>query len=373
MRMKRWVTSIFIVALLCSLLQGCDSKKKQAVLKINEAQDYIEDKEYKEYIATIDEYLNSCKFQGSILIGKDDKIILAKGYGYADEVNKTWNTMNTTFEIGSITKQMTAVAILQLQEEGKLSVEDSLTKYFPKFTKGENITLSMLLRMRSGLYDHINDLYSFYPADVANQLVEMEYHHEDVERDFVLEYIYLSDLKEIPDEKFSYCNTNYYLLGKIVEMVSQKSYEDYVKEKLFEPCNMTSTNTEFQGTVAKGYDAMGRYYSITKNIAFGCGDVNSNVIDMFKWNRALMKHTIMSEESFLEFTTTKAGYGCGVFADSLGILHGGSTDVFNSFNIIYPEDNVTIVVLVNQPEDKLSSTVIAGNLRRFYQEQYSEH
>jgi CubicO group peptidase (beta-lactamase class C family) len=129
---------------------------------------------------------------------------------------------------------------------------------------------------------------------------------------------------------------------------------------------MTKTNTEFQKTEAKGYDSMGRYYSIPKNIALGCGDVNSNVIDMFRWDRAMINHSLMNKESFEEFTTTNAGYGYGVFADDLSILHGGSTDVFNAYNSIYLTDNMTIVVLVNKPDDKLSSTVIAGNLRRFY-------
>jgi CubicO group peptidase (beta-lactamase class C family) len=99
-----------------------------------------------------------------------------------------------------------------------------------------------------------------------------------------------------------------------------------------------------------------------------CGDVNSNVIDMFRWDRAMINHSLMNKESFEEFTTTNAGYGYGVFADDLSILHGGSTDVFNAYNSIYLTDNMTIVVLVNKPDDKLSSTVIAGNLRRFYLE-----
>jgi CubicO group peptidase (beta-lactamase class C family) len=366
--MKKTFVSFSTMVICSVLLLGCSKKATESVIAIDETKDYIENEAYEDYIIEVDNYLETCHFQGSVLVGKDDEIILAKGYGYADEKEETFNTMNTTFEVGSITKQMTAVAILQLQEEGKLSVEDSLTKYFPEFTRGEKITLKMLLQMRSGLYDYINDMDIFFSKEIADQLTEMEYNLEDVERDFVLDYFYSAGLKSLPDKSFYYCNTNYYLLGKIIEQVSGMTYEDYLKEHLFTPCNMTKTNTEFQNTEAKGYDSMGRYYSIPKNIAFGCGDVNSSVIDMFRWDRALMKNSLMSDDSFVEFTTTSAGYGYGVFADNLSILHGGSTDVFNSYNIIYLTDNMTIVVLVNQPDDKLSSTVIAGNLRRFYLE-----
>lgn len=338
------------------------------MILIDETKDYIENDAYEDYIRQVDDYLKTCNFQGSVLIGLEDEIILAKGYGYADEKEETLNTMNTTFEVGSITKQMTAVAIMQLQEQGKLSVEDPLTKYFPEFTKGENITLRMLLQMRSGLYDYINEMYNFYPRKIADQLIEMEYNLEEVERDLVLDYFYDTQLKSLPDQIFHYCNTNYYLLGKIIEQVSAMTYEDYLQDNLFTPGNMKNTNTDFQNTEAKGYDSEGRYYSIPKNIAFGCGDVNSNVVDLFKWDRALVNHLFMSKDSFEEFTTTQAGYGYGVFADDLSILHGGSTDVFNSYNIIYLSDNMTIVVLVNKPDDKLSSTVVAGNLRRFYLE-----
>ncbi len=366
--MKKAFIFFLIVVLCCVLLPACSTKSKESIIRIDESKEYIENEEYNEFITKVDNYLKNCRFQGSILIGIKDEIILAKGYGYADEKEESLNTMNTTFEVGSITKQMTAVAILQLQEEGKLSVEDTLTKYFPKFTKGENITLRMLLQMRSGLYDYINDNYVFYPKEIAEQLIEMEYNLEEVERDFVLDYFYSSQLKSIPDENFYYCNTNYYLLGKIIEQVSGMTYEDYLHKNLFTPGNMTKTNTEFQNTEAKGYDPQGRYYSIPKNLAFGCGDVNSSVIDLFKWDRALIKHSLMTKESFEEFTTTNAGYGYGVFADNISILHGGSTDVFNSYNIIYLTDDMTIVVLVNKPEDKLSSIVVAGNLRKFYLE-----
>ena len=111
------LSSVLIsVSVFTAFMTACSSGK------IDETKDSIENKNYKEFIEKADEYLNKCGFQGSILLAKDGEIVLAKGYGFSDKEKTIPNTMNTTYEIGSITKQFTAAAILQLQEQGKLSV-----------------------------------------------------------------------------------------------------------------------------------------------------------------------------------------------------------------------------------------------------------
>ena len=274
--------------------------------------------------------------------------------------------MNTTFEIGSMTKQFTAVAILQLQEQGKLSVNDTIDKYFEGFEKGKKITVQSLLRMRSGLSDYINEPTVFFPADAAEEYNTKDSKEQDIDRDFVEKYLNDAPLRDEPGSQFYYCNTNYYLLGKIIEKVSGMTYEDYISEKIFIPCEMTKSNTDFKGTEAIGYDAAGNSKSLTHNVAMGCGDINSNIIDVFKWDQSLLNHKIISEKSFIEMTTGDSPYCYGVFADDLSILHGGSTYVFNSYNIIYLKDKMTITVLVNEPIESTSSTAIAGNIRKFF-------
>lgn len=355
------LSSVLIsVSVFTAFMTACQSGK------IDETKDSIENKNYKEFIEKADEYLNNCGFQGSILLAKDGEIVLAKGYGFSDKEKTIPNTMNTTYEIGSITKQFTAAAILQLQEQGKLSVNDTLDKYFKDFENGKKITIQNLLRMRSGLYDYINDPSKFFPQEAADEYLEKSERNEDVDRDFVEKYLNSAPLKEEPGTNYYYCNTNYYLLGKIVEQLSGMTYEDYIKEKIFVPCDMTKSNTDFRATDAKGYDVTGKSLSITPNIAMGCGDINSNVIDVFKWNKALTGKKVISEKSFTEMTTGDPTYCYGVIADENSMIHGGSTYVFNSYNVVYLKKNVMLTVLINKPIEKSSSGSIAGNINRLF-------
>lgn len=355
------LSSVLIsVSVFFAFMTACQSGK------IDETKASIENKNYKEFIEKTDEYLNKCSFQGSILLSKDEEIVLAKGYGFSDKEKTIPNTMNTTFEIGSITKQFTAAAILQLQEQGKLSVNDTLDKYFDGFEKGKKITIQNLLRMRSGLYDYINDPSTFFPKEAADEYLEKSEKNEDVDRDFVEKYLNNAPLKEEPGTNFYYCNTNYYLLGKIIEQTSGMTYEDYIKEKIFVPCDMTRSNTDFRATDAKGYDVTGKSLSITPNIAMGCGDINSNVIDVFKWNQSLLSNKVISEKSFTEMTTGDPTYCYGVMAADTSILHGGSTYVFNSYNVIYLDKNIIITVLINKPIEKSSSGSITGNIYKLF-------
>ncbi|MDD5948979.1 MAG: serine hydrolase [Lachnospiraceae bacterium] len=372
-------TGLALIAFLILLtgLCGCQSKGEESQedtastgITISE-QDieagFIEKKEYKEFIETAESYLDRCEFQGSVLVAKGDEIIWAQGYGSSDSKDEDApsNTMNTVYEAGSITKQMTAAAILQLQEQGKLSVSDCISKYFPKYKYGDQITLKMLLTMHSGLSDYINDPEGFFGEELGQELIQKEYDGESVDRDLPLQYFYDVPLLSEPGSRMFYCNTNYYLLALIVEQVSGISYDDYMQQNIFDRCGMNHANREFQKTDAKGYDKQGRYFSIPAGLAFGCGDVNDSVIDIFKWDRALQNGTVISEASFQEMTASKT-YGYGVYADSTSILHGGSTDVFNAYNIMYRKDDVTIVVMINKPIEESSSTAVAGNIRKIY-------
>lgn len=306
--------------------------------------------------------MNGCDFQGSLIFTKGDEIVLAKGYGLANRETKAPNTMNTTFEIGSITKQFTASAILQLEEKGKLSVQDTLDKYYPDFENGKKITIENLLTMQSGLYDYLDEADTFFPPKVGEEFNKNAEKEIDVDSGLVEKYLNYAPLRNEPGTTWFYCNTNYYLLGKIIEKVSGISYYDYMKKNIIDPVGMNNTNIEFKNTTATGYDVEGKSLSITKNAAFGCGDFNSNVIDINKWNKALLNNKVISEKSFKKMTQFQKGYCYGVIADENSIFHGGSTYVFNSFNIIFLKDDISICVLANQPIEKLSAQDIAYNV-----------
>lgn len=353
------VLSVFSI-----ILSGCGKADYSGVNEI-----LTENAEHIEFVSDVDEYLSGSMFSGSVLVAKNGEILFAKGYGLSDKkkADSEKNTIHSTYEIGSMTKQMTAACILQLWEKDLLSIDDKISKYFPEYMNGEKITIEMLLHMRSGLQDPINDPHKFFPAEVADYLLEAEYNNQPIENDIVMQYFYDVPLKKEPNTVYDYCNMNYYLLACIIEQVSGMSYTDYMQKNIFDRIDMTETNMSFQNTTTKAYDRMGHYFSIPTPLVKGAGEVNSSVLDIYKWNKALFGGEIFSKPETLEYMLTGIdGYACGLFTEGGTILHGGSTDVFNSFNILYEQDNLMIIMLANIPVDVLNTATYAGNIRRFY-------
>lgn len=325
-------------------------------------------KEVNQFKKEADEYLISSKFQGTVLIGKGKKILFAQGYGLEDKKQKAsaQNSLSTVFEAGSITKQMTAAAIMQLEQKHKLSTKDKLSKYFPDYKYGNEITLEMLLNMRSGLTDYINSPDEFFPKNIYRHIENHQLGNKPLEKDIVLTYFYDAPLLTKPDSTYFYCNTNYYLLAKIIEIVTGKTYEAYIKKNIFFPCGMKNSNLNFQQTDTKGYDYRGRYYSIPASLSLGCGDLNSSVIDLFKWNVNLTNGKIVKKSSFKKMIDSES-YGFGLYCRDDTIFHSGTTNVFNSYNFYDTKEKLSVIVLVNRPINQTNATFVAGNILKFYQ------
>lgn len=320
--------------------------------------------DYSEFCSQAEEYLVTSKFQGTVLVARGKKIIYGKGFGPEDEKTKksSENSLETVFEIGSITKQMTAAAIMQQVEKGRLDLDTSLDKFFPDYEHGSEITVRMLLNMRSGLLDHINGPDEFFGPKVARQIAKKEQAGKPVDRNQVLESFYSAPLLCKPDSTYFYSNTNYYLLALILEQVSGESYEDYLNEHIFKPAGMTTANTDFQKTTSKGYVGK-KYVSIPKNLALGCGDVNCSAEDLLKWNLAFTGKKIVSKKSFEEMTSSSS-YGFGVYVTDDSLLHSGVTHVFNAYNEFFLKDNISLIVISNKPVGQLNTTVTAGKLKK---------
>ena len=329
----------------------------------------IQNEKYEKFCTQADEYLLSANFSGSILIAKGDEIIFAKGYGNCDKnlADSQPINLNTTFEIGSVSKQITAAAVMQLVQKKKFSLDDKISKFFPEYIHGDKITVRMLLNMRSGLTDHINEADDFFPQEVFSKIHKKQIANEPFEENFVLKYFYDAPLLANPDSTYFYCNTNYYLLAKIVEQVSKQPYHEYLKKHIFEKCEMTSTNTDFQNTTAKGYDFRNRYYSLPHDFATGCGDVNSTVLDLYKWNTQLAKGKIINKKSLKQMLDTEA-YGFGVYVKEDKIFHSGITNVFNSYNLYSFKNQLSIIVLANKPVAQCNATFVANKLEKMFYE-----
>lgn len=334
----------------------------------------VENKSYSEYIKAIDEYAEEAGFQGAILIAWDDEIVLAKGYGYADEMTGELCNAKDTFEIGSVSKQMTAAAIMQLADSGALSVDNTLDKYFPEYSHAENVTIRNLLQMRSGLMDFINSPDQFFPEDFAEQYKEMadtdDNYSETLPRDFVLDYIDDAPICYGPDTCFFYSNTNYYLLGLIIEQVTGDSYQSYMQREIFGPCEMLTANNDFRETTARGYYEDGTSESMALSTSLGCGSVNASVYDIYQWTKHLFGGTVISEESLDEMLTEVEGYGYGMRVNEDLYYHTGNTDCFNAFMAVYG-DSFTAIVLTNKPKKELSAGEFGSELHSIFADIYA--
>lgn len=300
---------------------------------------------------------DSNEFQGVALVAEGDNILFAKSYGYADRDDKRKNDLSTRFAIASNTKQFTSAAIMQLVDANKINIDETIDRYFPKYKYANKITIRDLIQMRSGIPDYLNEVEAFFIDEESTKIIKeyestnyQDKYVEDVRwsSDLILKNLYQTELYFEPGEMYDYCNTNYYLLGLIIEQVSGLSYEDYLEENIFKACEMTTTSLRM-----KDYDAKGHGSDVSGEIAanpdftYAAGAIYSNIYDVFKWNRMLHKGQVISEESYNEMITPVDGYGYGLFIEDNIIRHSGVIDGFNSNTQYDRETDYTIIVLQN--------------------------
>jgi D-alanyl-D-alanine carboxypeptidase len=286
---------------------------------------------------------------------RDGQLIYVKTYGLRDIAKNEPVNENTRFEIGSVTKQFTAAAILQLQEAGKLSIDDKLAKYFPDFPHANEVTLRQLLNQVSGLEDYLHHL----PSEKISTAGSLE----------AVAALVNAPLRFTPGTRWEYSNTNYYVLGKVVEKVSGESWEAYVREHLFATAGMThSAFVSDEPTLDnhaigywKGFNdalALQAAPAINEEWAGGAGAIVSTIADMAAWDNALTSGKIVSADDYALMSTppTLPGghpdtYGMGLGSDPLDghkrIWHNGGSLGSFTMNATYPDDHLDIIVFEN--------------------------
>lgn len=350
---------LFSICLIGIFLTGCAKEKTVPELETIEKDNYFisTDENYKELVKQIDDY---CKeyMSGSICVATDDQILYTAGFKVKESDGETLVGPFTTYEIGSVTKQFTAAAILQLVEKGTISLEETIDKYFPSYPQGKRITIDNLLHMRSGIKDFVNDTRSYFGTDVMRELAEgkrsvdslTEYDDEKI-----LEGLYPLPLLFAPNNGYAYSNTNYFLLTLILENVTGMTYEDYFKQNIFDICDMKDTCAGETGNI-KAVPANNIGY-LPANFAKGSGDIHSTVIDMLKWDRALMSGKVISDEQLEYMCKAKPvnknlGYGCGMktYKDFLYYHDGGTLSFVSSNNIFYDSEGRHIYLITLSTE-----------------------
>ena len=308
--------------------------------------------------AAITKQVNEQQVTGAAVgVYQDGTLISIKTYGLRDVAKNLPVDADTRFEIGSVTKQFTAAAILQLQEQGKLSIDDPLAKYLPSFPHASEVTLRQLLNQISGLPN-----YTAMP-DIATMMSTVP----DA-TDKIVAYLN-KPLDFTPGTKWEYSNSNYWVLGKVVSRVAGISYEDYVREHIFKPAGMTHSG--FVGDESSFDNFATPYWQGPKNDGAtqpapkmfeswpgAAGAIVSTVGDLAAWDSALASGKIISHESFVamsspgrlsngKLTTYGMGLEVGPQEGHVRIGHGGGTPGSLTMNATYPNDHLVIVVLEN--------------------------
>jgi CubicO group peptidase (beta-lactamase class C family) len=248
--------------------------------------------------ASLDSYLSSIYPAGepgaAVLAVKDGKALVRKGYGMANLELGVPITPETVFELGSVTKQFTAAAILMLEERGKLSVQDDMTKYLPDFpTQGKKVTIENLLTHTSGIPSY---------TGLPEWLPKMR---EDLSVDQLIGIFKGKPFEFDPGTKWEYDNSGYVLLGAIIEKVYGKSYERFVEDEIFQPLGMTHSYYGSWSDViphrASGYDRENGQYVNTQYLSmtqpYAAGSLMSTVDDLALWDKALSEGTLLKKAS----------------------------------------------------------------------------
>jgi CubicO group peptidase (beta-lactamase class C family) len=292
----------------------------------------------------------SDRFSGAILVAKDGHPIYRRAFGQANREWRVANTPETEFRLGSITKQFTAAAILQLAEQGKLSLDDPISKYYDAPAAWSDITIKHLLTHTSGIPS-----YTALPGFFAGPLSRTEMKPEAIvalTRDKPLDFK--------PGARFAYDNTGYVLLGIVIEKASGQRYAAYLQDHIFGPLGLKHTGYDVSETIlpnrAAGYDkragAVINTPYLAMSLPYAAGSLYSNVDDLLAWDIALRSGKVISPASVTAmFTDYGFKYGYGQFLDVRDgkryWQHGGGINGFTTMLARYPDQGVTLVVLSN--------------------------
>jgi CubicO group peptidase (beta-lactamase class C family) len=311
----------------------------------------------EEIDAYLEAHRGTGRFMGSVMVARGNEVLFEDGYGMANLEHNVRNTPQTKFRIGSTTKQFTAAAVLQLQEEGKLDVDAPVSTYLPDYPNGAQITVHQLLNHTAGIPNYTDFPDFLETITQPATLDELATRFKDEPLEFT------------PGERYKYSNSGYILLTQIIERVSGQRYMEYVQEHIFEPLGMADSGYDSHEAVlsnrASGYEFTGEDYVhaafVDMTFAAGAGGLYSTVDDLYKWNRALDTEAILSAPSVSAMFTPSIivdetadppsyyGYGWEMtdHLDRQLIWHVGRLAGFVTMTARYPEEELLVIVLSN--------------------------
>lgn len=292
----------------------------------------------------------------TVIVVKNGKTLLRKAYGAADLAAKTPLTPGTVLRLGSITKQFTAVAILMLADEGKLALNDPITRFFPDYpTGGKVITIEHLLTHTSGIVSYTSkpNFIDGMARDLSVAQMIDTFKNDPLEFD--------------PGTQYRYSNSGYFLLGAIIEKVSGLTYPRFLEARIFTPLGMKDTAYEgferSNAPRATGYSAKDQAFTpaapLSMSQPYAAGSLVSTVGDLARWDAAISAGKLIKPASWkMAFTpyqltpekSTEYGYGWGVgaFQGTPALDHGGGINGFSSYALRLPRQKIFVAVLANR-------------------------
>jgi CubicO group peptidase (beta-lactamase class C family) len=311
------------------------------------------------------------QFNGTVLVANEKGVLHKKGYGFADFEWKVPHTTDTKFRLASITKQFTATVILQLVAEGKLGLDDAVTKHLPDYRKdtGDRVTITHLLNHTSGIPSYTNRAFfendSRDPYSVA---------------DFVKKFC-SGDLEFEPGTKYAYNNSAYFMLGAIIEKVTGKTYAQALQERIFTPLGMKDSGYDVTATVlpkrARGYEPTATGYInapyLDMSLPYAAGSLYSTVEDLYRWDRALYTDTVLPAALKQRMFTPglkNYGFGWGIGPLELhdgktqvhAVSHSGGINGFGTLIVRVPERKEVVILLDNTSRGGKLEEMVAGAL-----------
>ena len=322
-------------------------------LALNSFAQTNEDINVESKIKAIDDFLTRYeklnKLNGTVLVSFKGEVLINKGYGYADFESKSYNDPQSIFQIYSITKTFTSTMIFKLIEQGKLSLNDRLSKFYPFFPNGDAISIEHLLTHTSGINDHSEQEDA--PATEA----------------YRVELFGKNEVNFPPGEGWSYCNGGYQLLGYIIAKITGKTYEQAIRETIFDPLQMSSSGFDYKNLASP--EKVTAYHIFTEQTKeqailydsvgpYAAGSIYSTVGDLYKYYQSFGSHRILSEASQeIAFSPSKTnnnyGHGWQLQMDSTMsriISHSGGAAGFRS-NFAMVEKNDVCVIILNNHEN----------------------
>jgi CubicO group peptidase (beta-lactamase class C family) len=300
-------------------------------------------------------------FTGAVLVAQNGEVLLSQGYDLADRDKNLPNTPQTKYRLGSITKQFTAMAILMLQAQDKLNVQDPICRYIPECPMvWQDITIHHLLTHTSGI-PNFTDFRDYQAMKATPSPLEQ-----------TMARFKDKPLNFQPGEHWSYSNSGYILLGYIIEQASGQSYETFLQEHIFEPLQMQNTGYDHNdGSLATGYTGSHGLWRqadyIDMTIPHAAGALYSTVEDLYRCDQALyteefvsqdLLHLMFTPHAEMPIANLSYGYGwaVGEMNNHQAVGHGGGIEGFATEIRRYIDDHVTIIILSNRDSTGVAST-----------------